>query len=33
MLKNVKSKYISKIIFSYVNEKQKLEIVKYNKRL
>ena len=33
MLKNVKSEYILKIFFSYVDEKQKLKIVKYNKSL
>ena len=30
MLKNVKSAYFIKIIFSYLEEKKKLEIVKYN---
>ena len=33
MLKNVKSLYFIKFIFIYVDEKQKLKIVKYNKRL
>ena len=33
MLKNVKSIYFSKIIFSYINDKKILEIVKYNKQL
>ena len=29
----IKSYFITKIIFSYANEEQKLKIVKYNKRL
>ena len=33
MLKNVKSLYFIKFIFVYVDEKQKLKIVKCNKRL
>ena len=33
MLKNVKSSYFSIIVFSYVNEKQKLKLVTYNKSL
>jgi len=33
MLKHVKSLYFVKIIFSFVNEKQKLELIKYNKSL
>ena len=33
MLKNVKSMYFSKIIFSYINDKRILEIVKINKEL
>ena len=33
MLKNIKSIYIVKIIFEYVNEKQKLKVVKLNKSL
>ena len=33
MLKNIKSSYFINIIFSFVNEKQKLEVVKYNKNL
>ena len=33
MLKNVKSMYFSKIIFSYINDKRILEIVKNNKEL
>ena len=33
MLKNNKSSYFIKILFSYVDEKQKLEVVKYNKIL
>ena len=31
MLKNIKSSYFIKIIFSYLFEKQKLKIVKYSK--
>ena len=30
---NIKSKYILKFIFSYLNEKTKLEIIKYNKTI
>ncbi len=33
MLENVKSSYFTKIVFSFVDEKQKLKLVKYNKRL
>ena len=33
MLKNIKSTYFSKIVFSFFKEKRKLEIVKYNKIL
>ena len=33
MLKNVKSSYFAKIVFSYIDEKQKLKLVKYNKSL
>ena len=33
MIKNVKSSYILRIIFSFVNEKQKLKLIKYNKSL
>ena len=33
MLENIKSSYICKIIFSYINEKTKLKILKYNKSL
>ena len=33
MLKNVRSKYILKIILSYVKEEKKLKIIKYNKNL
>ena len=33
MLKNIKSLYFIKFIFVYVDEKQKLKIVKSNKRL
>ena len=30
-IKNIKSIYFTKFIFSYLNEKAKLEIIKYNK--
>ena len=33
MLKNIKATYFIKLLFSYVDEKQKLKIVKYNKSL
>ena len=33
MLKNIKSLYFVKNIFSYVDEKQKLKLLKYNKYL
>ena len=33
MLENIKSKFIYQNIFSYINEKTKLNIVKYNKIL
>ena len=33
MLKNVNSSYILRIIFSFMNEKQKLKLIKYNKCL
>ena len=33
MLKNIKSSYFIKKIFSYLDEGQKLKVVKYNKRL
>ena len=33
MLKNVKSSYFTKIIFSFLDEMQKLIIAKYNKNL
>ena len=33
MLENIKSSYIMKILFLYVDEEKKLEIVKYNKSL
>ena len=33
MLKNIKSSYFIQIFFSYVNEEQKLKIIKYNKSL
>ena len=32
MLDLIKSYFITKIIFSYANEEQKLKLVKYNKR-
>ena len=31
MLKNVKSSYFIRIIFSFMDEKQKLQLIKYNK--
>ena len=31
--KNIKSTYIIQFIFTYLNEKTKLEIIKYNKHL
>ena len=33
MLKNIKSTYFIKLLFRYVDEKQKLKIVKYNKNI
>ena len=33
MLENVKSLYFTKIVFSFVDEKQKLKLVKRNKSL
>ena len=33
MLKNVKTSYFLKLLFSFIAEKQKLDIIKYNKRL
>ena len=33
MLNNIKSYYITKIIFTFMDEKQKLKIIKYNKTL
>ena len=33
MLKNIKSSYFLKIIFSLLNEKQKLKLIKYNKKI
>ena len=33
MVENIKSKYIIKIIFTFVNERQKLKIIKHNKKL
>ena len=32
-LKNIKSKYITILVFSYIKEKRKLEIIKYNKNI
>ena len=32
-MENIKSFYIVRIIFSYIEEKQKLKIIKYNKSL
>ena len=33
MLKNIKSSYFNTIIFSYIDERQKLKIIKCNKSL
>ena len=33
MLENIKSFYFYKIIFSFINEKKKLKIAKYNKNI
>ena len=33
LFKDIKSKYMIKTIFSYLDEKNKLEIIKYNKKL
>ena len=33
MLKKVKTSYFLRIIFSFMNEKQKLKLIKYNKCL
>ena len=33
MLKNVKSSYFIRIIFSFMDEKKKLKLIKYNKSL
>ena len=33
MLKNIKSSYIIKLIIAYVDESQKLKLVRYNKNL
>ena len=33
LFENINSKYISKILFSYLNEKFKLNVIKYNKKL
>ena len=33
MLKNVNSSYFAEIVFSYVDEKKKLKLVKFNKSL
>ena len=33
MLKNIKSIYFSRFIFSFLDEKGKLELIKYNKSL
>ena len=33
MLKHIKSSYFAKIIFSFVDEQKKLEIIKYNRNL
>ena len=31
MLENIKSTYIMKILFSYLNDSRKLKLIKYNK--
>ena len=33
MLENVKSSYFAKIVFSFIDEKQKLKLVKRNKNI
>ena len=33
MLKNVKTSFFLRVLFSYMDEKQKLELIKYNKSL
>ena len=33
MLENIKSSYFVKIVFSIVDEKKKLKLIKYNKKL
>ena len=33
MLKNIKASYFLRILFSCLDEKQKLELIKYNKSL
>ena len=33
MLKNVKASYFLRVLFSYMDEKQKLELIRYNKSL
>ena len=33
MLKSIKSVYFTQILFAYINEKEKLKIIKYNKSL
>ena len=33
MLKNIKSKYTTKILFLYIDEERKLKLIKYNKNL
>ena len=33
MLRKIRSKYITKNIFSYINEKTKLNLIKFNKKL
>ena len=33
MIKNVKSEFFTRLIFSYIIEKQQLKLVKYNKNL
>ena len=33
MLKKIKSSYITKLLFIYINEKQKIKLVRYNKSI
>ena len=33
MLKNVKTSFFLRVLFSFIEEKQKLKLIKYNKNL